>query len=54
MPSYTIRANDMAEKASNVTQAIGLVSVNGLVVLDELLLKLVCPEAIETGKPLTN
>lgn len=40
----------MAEEASDVAQAVGLVAVDRVIVFSEGLLEQICPEAVEFGE----
>lgn len=54
VPADGIGTQKMSEKPSDVAKAVGLVAVDGLIVLGEGLFELVRPESIESSKPLAN
>lgn len=54
VPPDSIGAQHMAEEASNVTQAVRLVAMNGIVILGERGLEEITPETVELCKPLSD
>jgi hypothetical protein len=54
VPSDSIGANKVTKKASNVPKSVGFVSMNGIVILRELLFEEIRPKAIDLRKSLPN
>ena len=54
MPIDRVCRQQMTKKLSDDAQAIGLVAMNGLVVLNELAFEEITPEAIKLTEPRTH
>lgn len=54
MPSNSIGAYEMTEKACNVSQSVCFVSMDSVIILGEGLLEKLGPKAVDLGKPLPN
>jgi hypothetical protein len=50
MPAKSICRQQMSEKASDVSKAIRLVAMDGVVVIGEGLLEEICPQAIKLSE----
>lgn len=48
MPTYGIGAEEVAEEAGNVAEAIGFVAMNSVIIVGEGILEKFFPEAVET------
>jgi hypothetical protein len=54
VPSNCVRTEEMTEKPSNVSESVGLIPMDGVVIFGESLFKLIGPKAIDSGKTFAN
>jgi len=53
-PRDPVRCKEMAKESTDVSKLVGLVSMDGVVVLLESLLEIIGPDSVEFTKSFTN